>query len=78
MVAQGLRGLLVPVDGQVIKDDHSAGRDLGDQNFADLGGKGGVIDRATQKALYRNSVRPVPQGRPDAERAFPCRTALPE
>ncbi len=46
MVAQGLRGLLVPVGCQVVEDDHSAGRDLGDQHFADVGGKSGAIHRA--------------------------------
>lgn len=46
MVSQGLRGLLVPMGGQVIENDDGAGVDLGDQHFADVGGKGRAIHRA--------------------------------
>lgn len=44
--AQSLRGLLVPMRGEVIEDYDCAGRDLGDQHFADVGGKGGAVHRA--------------------------------
>lgn len=32
--------------GEVIEDDDCAGRDLGDQHFTDVGGKGGAVHRA--------------------------------
>ena len=46
MVAQDLRGLLVPMCGQVIEDDDCALGDLWDQHFVDVGGKGRAIHRA--------------------------------
>ncbi len=46
MVAQGLCRFFVPVGREVIEDDDGAGSDLGDQHFADIGGKRGAIHRA--------------------------------
>lgn len=43
MVAQGLRGLLISMRGQVIENDNGALGDLWDQRFADVGGKGRTI-----------------------------------
>lgn len=43
MVAQGLRGFLVPVRGSVVEDDDCAGLNLRDQHFVDVGGKGGTV-----------------------------------
>ena len=45
MVAQGLCCLLVPVGREVIEDDDGTRGDLGDEHFADVGGKGGAVHR---------------------------------
>ena len=42
-LGEGLCCLFVPVGRQVIESGDSAGRDLGDQHFADVGGEGGAI-----------------------------------
>lgn len=43
MFAQGLGSLLVPVSGEIVEDDYGAGRDLGDQDVADVCSEGGAI-----------------------------------
>ena len=46
MFAQERLGLLVAMGGEVIEDHGSAGFDLGDQHFADVGDKGGTVHRS--------------------------------
>ncbi len=48
MVTQGVRGVLVPMRGEVVEDDDGAWCDLWDQHFADVGSKG----RAVHRTLY--------------------------
>lgn len=40
MVAQGLCRLFVAMRGQVVEDDHGAGRDFLDEDFSDVGSEG--------------------------------------
>ncbi len=72
MVTQGLCCLLVAVGRQVVEDDAGAEGDLGDQYFADVGGKGRAVHRALDEPWSDQGIlcqaRDQGLGSPTAER----------